>query len=477
MNYPIGALAIGLGCSMALAGPGVDTMSDQELRDMVFELKSEVDSLRSEQDTTWLTEQRAEQVRGLVADVLADADTRAALQGSGMTSGYDKGFFLSSSDGNWLMKINYQLQVRWLYNDASDQSSSHGFEIRRSKLKFKGHIVDPSWGYALTIASNRSDVQFGSNLHSANLNLGNAYINKKLDNDMYIRVGQFKAPFLREELVSSTRQLAVDRSIINNAFTWTFSQGAMLGWSNDNLKIEAMYNEGPNNVNTQASTLNGKQGITARVEYLLGEGSDWGMFGGLNARNTNGKSGFMLGAALGWFNGGSTQVQEYGNGDVARSLAWTVDGTYMGDRWTVFSYIAWAEGKNRYNRSRNNTTGFNGPTGRTGQNSWGWVIQGGFLIQDDLELFSRYEMGHIKHGVSEGGLPNDDLIAMTIGGNWFINNNLKLTMDWGYSFNPVTDDGNAPTSADYTSSGTGWRADTLDNEGQWLLRAQLQLLF
>ena len=86
-------------------------------------------------------------------------------------------------------------------------------------------------------------------------------------------------------------------------------------------------------------------------------------------------------------------------------------------------------------------------------------------------------MGHVKHGVSEGGLPNDDLIAMTIGGNWFINNNLKLTMDWGYSFNPVTDNGNAPTSADYTSSGTGWRADTLDNEGQWLLRAQLQLLF
>jgi hypothetical protein len=31
----------------------------------------------------WLTEQRAAEIRGIVTDVLADADTRSSLQGSG----------------------------------------------------------------------------------------------------------------------------------------------------------------------------------------------------------------------------------------------------------------------------------------------------------------------------------------------------------------------------------------------------------
>ena len=466
MKIPIGALAIGLGLNAAMAGTSVDSMTDQQLREMVLELKSEVDVLRSSQDEDWLTERRAEEIRGLVSDVLADADTRASLQGGGMTSGYDKGFFIASNDGNWKLNMNYQLQVRWTFNHAQDQADSYGFEIRRSKLKFKGHIVDPSWQYALSIVSSRQAVQFESKSQKANMFIENAYINKKLDNDMYVRVGQFKAPFLREELVSSSRQLAVDRSMVNNAFTWSYTQGIMLGYRNDTFKIEGMYNEGPNNINSQASTDGGKQGLTGRAELLLGEGADWSMFKGLNAKRTDGKMGGMLGAAVGWFNGNNSSVQEYGNADVPRSIAWTVDGTVAGDGWTVFSYFAWSDGKDRYLSPA-----------RDSQDSWGWVIQGGALVADDIELFARYELGDIRHGVSEGGLPDDELSALTFGGNWFINNNVKISADWGYSFNPVTDGGTAPTSADYTSSGTGWRSDSGDNDGQWLLRAQMQLIF
>ena len=57
-----------------------------------------------------------------------------------------------------------------------------------------------------------------------------------------------------------------------------------------------------------------------------------------------------------------------------------------------------------------------------------------------------------------------------------MNNNVKMTMDWGYAFDPVTDGGVAPTSADYTTSGTGWR-DSQGEDGEWMLRAQLQLIF
>ncbi len=475
MKIALGALAIGLGCSMVLATPDIDTMSDQDLRDLVFELKSEVDALRSEQDSNWLTEQRAEKIRGLVSDVLADADTRSALQGSGMTSGYNKGFFISSDDGNWLVKITSQVQVRWHFNDAPAQSNAHGFEIRRAKLRFSGHVIDPSWEYKVSVASNR---QAGLNT-PANVFIEDAYITKKLDNGMYVRMGQFKAPFLREELVSSTRQLAVDRSVINNAFTWGRSQGIMLGYGDDSWKIEAMYNNGPNDLNTQIAGSPSTNGITARAEVLMGDGSDWSMFKGLNARNTNGRTGFMVGGAFGWFNTNNDQpLPEYGNGDVARSLAFTIDASLVGDGWTLMSYLAWAWGKDRYLQT------VNAPNAETDQNSLGVVVQGGYLMQDDLELFTRYSYGDIEDANFTGtnfagpGGAGNNLGVLTIGANYFVNSNVKFTMDWGYAFDTVTDGGGAPTSADYTSSGTGWRPDSSGNaDGQWLLRAQMQLIF
>ena len=101
---------------VALAGmTATAESSDQEtveLRSMVETLRTEVDVLRAETSDDWLTEQRSQQIRGLVQDVLADADTRASLQGDGATSGYNGGFFMKSSDGNWLMKVNGATCVR-----------------------------------------------------------------------------------------------------------------------------------------------------------------------------------------------------------------------------------------------------------------------------------------------------------------------------------------------------------------------------
>ncbi len=467
MKTLIGALAISLGGTAVLADSSIDSMNDQQLRDMVLELKGEVDELRASSNENWLTERRSEEIRGLVSDVLADADTRSSLQGDGMTSGYNKGFFIGTADGNWLVRLNSQLQVRWLFNHAKAQPDAFGFEIRRAKLKFSGHVIDPSWQYKLSIVSNRQTVQFEDKKQNANVFVEDAYINKKLGNGMYIRAGQFTAPFTREELVSSSRQLAVDRSVVNNAFTWTRTQGIMVGYRNDTFKIDAMYNEGPNNLNSNAlASINGKQGLNVRGEMLFGDESEWGLFKGMNAKATDGKMGFLLGAAFGWFNGGLGNVQEYGNADVAQSIAFTVDGTLVGDGWQLFSYFVWSDGKDRYLSPARDT-----------QDSWGWVVQGGLLVTEDVELFARYSLGEIPDGVSQGGLPSDNLSVLTIGGNWFFNPNVKLTMDWGYAFDPVTDGGNAPTSADYTTSGTGWRPDVGDEDGQWLLRAQMQLVF
>ena len=57
--------------SPAMANTNPTTASIEELRQMVVDLQSEVSDLKN-QDKTWLNQQRADQVRDLVHDVLAD---------------------------------------------------------------------------------------------------------------------------------------------------------------------------------------------------------------------------------------------------------------------------------------------------------------------------------------------------------------------------------------------------------------------
>ena len=88
----------------SLAGTATGQTDDAALRAEIDALKAQVAQLSTGDD--WLTEQRSDEIRGLVQDVLADADTRASLLQSGMTAGYDKGFVVGSADGNFLLKIN-----------------------------------------------------------------------------------------------------------------------------------------------------------------------------------------------------------------------------------------------------------------------------------------------------------------------------------------------------------------------------------
>ena len=65
---------------MAVANTG-NTSNDLQSRLEAAEAK--IAEMSAQQNGDWLTEQRSEQISGIVQDVLADADTRASLQGTG----------------------------------------------------------------------------------------------------------------------------------------------------------------------------------------------------------------------------------------------------------------------------------------------------------------------------------------------------------------------------------------------------------
>ncbi len=461
-------------------------MEITELRSMIETLRSEVDVLRAEDSDQWLSEQRSEQIRGIVQDVLADADTRANLQGNGATTGYKGGFFIQSADGNWKLKINGQIQSRFLYNHASGQAHDYGFEIRRLKVKFSGHIVDPSWEYKISIINQRNSQ--GGNGRSNTMYVEDAWISKTWNDGLYVKVGQFKAPFLREELVSSSAQLTVERSMIDNQFTYGWTQGVELGSKGEDLWWRAMYLDGPHTANTQAQGIgNDAASATARIDWrLAGDWKDWKTFTGYGSKS---ESYAFVGAAAQWFNrsGQSTNAIEYGGFEGNRSIGLTVDGSVGGDGWTLYSAFVWANNRGSTTLA---TTG-----GPDSNHAWGALIQGGFMVADDFQIFARYEFGDIE-GYNQGnavyanstGTPpvarnnnghrtgHDS--TLTIGfNNWLVGKNVKWTTDFGYAFSTLNNGGRQAPHADYTSSGNGWRADNSGETGQWLVRSQLQLLF
>jgi hypothetical protein len=417
----------------------------KQLNDLVQELRSEVAELKMSKSENWLNEQRANEIRGLVHDVLADADTRTNLQGGGATAGYNGGAFLVSEDGNWKLKINGQLQARWIYNEASGQDDVHGFEQRRTKLKFAGHVIDPSWNYKITTTWNRNDSS----------STEDAYIQKKFDDGSWFKFGQFKSNFLRENIVSSSKQLTVERSMLNNAFTYGWTQGLEFGWKNDDLKLLVQYTDGPGESNTQALGTTTDAWV-ARAEYRFGEAS-WKDFDYLTSKAES-KNGLLLGVSYETYERDGGATFEYGNADGSKNDGWTIDASWRGDGWNAFAYYVETTGKDN----------------AVDQKSSGFLLQGGLLVSDNVELFAQYQEGEVDGQAM-------DMDVFRLGFNYWPeagSNNIKWTTDIGWAGKTLIDgDGSGISSADWISSGNGWRSDNAGEDDQMLIRTQLQLLF
>jgi len=415
-----------------LAGP----QSVEALLARVDVLRAKVATLRAAWPTEedWLTEQRADEIRNLVHDVLADADSRTSMLQRGLTAGRDKSFFLASADNAFRLEIAGHVQVRFAYNGQSGgpiDDHRWGFENRRTKLKFEGHVLDESWTFQVIGAF----LGIGGTFF-----LDTGYITKTFDNGVAVRVGQFKPPFLREELISSSRQLAVDRSLVNEEFNQGRAQGIEVGYKNDVFGIKGSYHDGFRSRGTAASAETTEFAFTARAEWLAA--GSWGQFEDFTSWSGD-ELGVLIGGAIHY------EKDEYGTaaGPEEETFSWTVDGSVEFGGAHLYGAVV----------------------GRhlevAGADQVGVVVQGGmFFVPDDWELFARYELGDLDIAGSE------NLNIVTVGVNrYFAKHALKWTTDVGVAFEPI--------DIRFAALGAGWRTDTAGENGQVVIRSQLQLLF
>jgi len=467
------------------AAAQAEQMSTQELQAELQALRSEVTQLRTAQSQDWMNERRAEEIKTLVREVLSDADTRASLLDSSITAGHNGDhFFLSSEDGNFEMAIYGQLQVRYTANfrDSNPGSGTDegeaGFNIPRAKIGFAGTVVNPRIHYDVRLNANRDDETVFTD---------KVVIGYDLTDEIYIWAGEDKAPFLREELINSSHQLAVERSLVNEAFTLDRVQGVGVKWNaHEQVKLAAMVHDGARSGESTVTTSGAPAGlsiynaadftahgnisssdigkdfqndrtdfaVTARGDVLLA--GDWAQW--KDYSSWAGEELFVnVGAAIAY------EVGETGDtGNNTNHLSWTVDATveYQGFALSA-AYVG------------SSIDIDDAVVGVSDFDPWGVMVQGSYNMdlgnKTSLEPFVRYEF--IDLDDFGGILPStidDDFTLITFGANWYhAKHDAKLSADIVWSLDSL------PTSV----SGLGLLADDTGEEDQIALRVQYQLLF
>lgn len=400
--------------------------------------------------------QSNDEVRAIVSEMMADAETRSSLLAGG-DAGHDGKFFIAG-DG-FRLNVGGQIQFRYVMNfrdDENDDDFSNGFQARRTKLDFNG-VINKDWDFRVLGAFDRDGGDFG---------LEEAWGRYSFGNGIKFRWGQFKLPMLREELVSSSKQLAAERSLTNEAFTQDRSQGIEFSSEYENWRWAFAFSDGldsentdfndsgPNTVPPFRTAGESEYAFTGRVEWM-GSGN-WDMFQDFTAAKGQ-DFGFLLGAAAHWQQ--STQTNDALDVDTD-TLQFTVDASLEGDSWNLYGAFV-------YRWQEFSPLG----AGDTDLSDFGAIIQGGWRFSENTEVFARWDA--IFADEDRFTASEDNFHFLTVGFNqYYAGHAAKATIDAVYSIN---DTSNLISSGLLSDTGTGLLGDT--EEGEVALRLQMQLLF
>jgi hypothetical protein len=445
------------GTTLVLSGVAfASTEADNAALQQIAELKAEIAAMKAANGENWLTEQRAAEIKGLVQDVLADADTRSSLQGQGATSGWDNGFFLASADGNFRLNIEGGAQVRFSLNHRDDQTqfeetTNWGFGLRNVELAFSGHIVDPSWQYRVGIQFYQGNEQPDAD---GSAQTTDVWILKDFGG-LYIRAGQFYAPFSRERMLSDYNLQFVDRSNTAYVFGLGRTQGAEVGYISDAFRVAAAYTNSlsndayangayypPANAPLSDFAVSGRAeikfaGTWKQFEYQQSfRGEEFKFLVGLGGYYQNGRNNYTPG------------VDGGGN-----NYGFVVDAAAGFGGFNLYGAWYWVEDDGFTNQAIDSTTN-------------GLLVEGGFFLTDDIELVGRWEYGDLDNLV-----PLDLQSTFGVGVNWyFMRNRLKWQSDVNYAYQSMGTDG-------FAVSSNGWYGDAPGANGQWLIRSQISFNF
>ncbi len=408
--------------------------------------------------------------RAYAAEMRADADTRASFLGASNASN---------------ISVSAVLQARYMVNLREEQTTGAlgdddttlGFDIPRAQIRMSGQATDSisghlSFDFGAAETNGRND--------AGTATLLNAFAAWSVNDSLTALIGQWHNPVWAEEAIDAEHGLAVERSVVNEFFNPGYTQGVALAYGSDNWKFVGAFSDGatyignPNAANSSFDSQGENDfGLTARLDFLVS--GTWDQFGDFTSfRGSN--YGLKLGAGFHYQQQGNTNPSDGTWGalggvawDEFNITLWTIDAMVQGDGWNVFA---------AYVGHMLDITPTSGSLPELVNQ--GFVLQGGFYVSDQVELFGRYDGIFLDSEISSlAGTEEDSFHYGTFGVNYYLvpeSHAAKFTADIVYSFtNTDTLDALGPTDGAFNGSSTTGLLGASDGEA--LLRAQMTLVF
>ena len=162
--------------------------------------------------------QRVAALKQQIREVLSEREFRESLMPATLSAGYDKGFYIVSSDERFKLVTNGRIQFRWTHyntrtenrylNRGDRRGDRTGFDVQRLRFGFSGHVYDKDLTYRLEVTGDGGD----------NIRLRYAWINYRLADEFQMLAGVFKIASTRAQMTSSSRLQLVDRSLADAVF-------------------------------------------------------------------------------------------------------------------------------------------------------------------------------------------------------------------------------------------------------------------
>jgi hypothetical protein len=336
-----------------------------------------------------------------------DPATRAASEDA-LVNGVQKyptggffGFESDHSDSSLRIGALGQFRANFSYFEpfgGGDEEFENGFEMTRLQMHAGGQLGSPNLTYFVQ-----------SRLHSSEggFELLDAWAAWRQNDNIGMRVGQFKDPLTQEGLMYSGRTLVSERSL---AYAVLADSGRVQGASllfapSDTMRGEVAIHDGFGSANTQFLDSDTHIGVTGRLEMLL-QGA-WDDYEDFTAAGTD-ENMFVVGVGAG---------VSWPDSDDRFSIV-TVDAQYensdgVGAFGAVYVSPSRVGGEDTFNI--------------------GATAQVGFLMDNKFEPFARASMVQLDDDVLPAGF-EDTYFEITGGVNWYPvqgmgRHRVKLTAD------------------------------------------------
>ncbi len=393
-----------------------------------------------------------DEVRAIVAEMLADAETRSSMLQAG-NAGHDGAFFLASPDGNFRLNIKgftqFRYNVNFNDNNTAGDDFEPGFNAPRTVMFFKGHIFEPELTYQIRFGFARTD---------GVARLDDAFIGYKIDENWSLRIGQGLHSFDREWYHGDVKLQTIERSLVALAFGGVRTQGVNLQYRNDDFRFIGAFTDGLRSHNTDFTADPADWALTGRVEFKLDGG--WKNVIGPVTSPRGSEYAAMIGGAIHFEQGPNT------TGTDEQSLfAWTADAVFKGDGWNLF-----------FTGTGYHTEDEAGVSGAD-FDEYGFVAQGGYYISDKSELYVRYTA---LIPDSDRAPADETFDALAFGLNhYFHGHAARFSIQGEYFFDKTTDTviGNFGNTGGRNPTSSLFGVLPSDEEGQFTLTLQFQLLF